>query len=106
MAGNTSRAARHVEPERTCRPIAEAAYHIQRSLDFARRRTQPLEEARARFGWCDAARGAVKQPNAEPIFKPSYGFAQAVGATAARPCAVAEAARACNHHEHGKVAEV
>jgi len=48
---------------------------IQRRLDLAQRRTEPLEQARAGFGWCDAARGAVEQPNAEPDFKPSYGFA-------------------------------
>ena len=49
---------RHVQPQRARRPVAEAVDHIERRLDLAQRRTEPVEQARAGFGrarrcvWC------------------------------------------------------
>ena len=71
------RADRHVEAERAGRPVAKAVHHIERRLDLAQRRAEPLEQARARFGRGDAARRAVEQPDAELGLQPAHRLAQA-----------------------------
>ncbi len=108
MRGRTRRAAtdRHVQPQRACRPIAEAVDHIQRRLDLPQRRTEPIEKPRACFGRRDAARGAVEQPDAELGFEPAHGFAEARGAAAVGPRRLAKAARARHRYERREVAEV
>ena len=66
---------RYVQPQRACRPIPEAVDHIQRRIDLCQRRTEPIQQPRACFGWRDAARGAVEQPYAQARFEPAHGFA-------------------------------
>ena len=100
------RADRHVQPERARRPIAEAVDHVQRGLDLHQRRTEAIEQPGTRFGWGDAARGAVEQPDAEAGFEPAHGFAEAGGAAAAGPRRLAKAARARHRDECREVAEV
>ena len=100
------RADRHVEPQRAGRPVAKAVDHVERRLDLGQRRAEPLQQARARLGRRDAARGAVEQPDAEPRLQPAHRLAQARRAAAAGARAVAKAAGARHRDEGVQVAEV
>ena len=68
---------RHVEPQRPGRPVAKGVHHIERRLDLAQRRREPIEQALAGLGRRDAARGAVEQPDAELRLQPAHRLAQA-----------------------------
>ncbi len=68
---------RHIEPERAGRAVAKAVHRVERGGDFAERRQQPVEQARAGLGQRHAARGAVEQAHAEPLLQPAHRLAQA-----------------------------
>ena len=95
-----------VQPQRPRGPVAEPVDDIQRRLDLAERRPQPVEQARAGLGGCDAARGAVEQADAQPLLQPADRFAERRRAAARRTRGVAKAARARHRDEGVEVTEV
>lgn len=86
----------NVEPKCTCRPITECIDRINRRFNLAKSWGEPIEEARARFSWCDAARRSIEKPNAQSIFEPSYGLAQRRGRSWMTTCGFTKSADADN----------
>lgn len=73
-------AARHdawnIQPQPTRRPVTDAVQPIERRLDLAQRRGQPIKKTLPRIGQGHAARRAIEKPNAQPGFQTSHRFAE------------------------------
>ena len=79
--------------------LAKAVHHVERALDLAQRRRQPLQEPLARLGRSDAAGRAIEQAHAERGLQPPQRLAQRRRRCAAHRGRAAEAARAGDRDE-------
>ena len=97
--------ARRVEPQQPGHLPARRAQPFDRLLDFVQRRTDRRDEARARLGQRDAARGARKQRRAEPVLDRFDGMADRRRAHAEFGRRRAEAAAARDGENDGQMSE-
>ena len=97
---------RHVEPERSRRAAASADDDVQRRLDFAERRRQPLDQSCADLGRRHASGRPVEQAHAQPRLEAAQGFAQRRGAGPAHSSSVAEPTGLGDGEKGGQVSKV
>ncbi len=96
---------RHVESERPLGAVAEAVHRVERALDFTERRRQAFQHPLARFGWGDAAGGAVEQAHAQHCLQSPHRFAEGRGRHAAQRGRATETARAGDRDEGIEIGE-
>src|SRR6185437_6373031 len=100
------RAHRHVELQRAYRPVAKGVDRIERRVELAQDRIEPLQEVAAGLGRRHAAGGAVQQPHAETRLQPPHRIAEPRRAGAAQSRRLAKAAGAHHRRKGVEIVEV
>ena len=94
------------DPDGACRLLAKLAQGRKLGVDLLKPRTQRVQQAFARLGRRDAARGAGQQPETKPFLKPADGVAERRLRNAELRCCPGETALLRDRQEDKKIVEV
>jgi hypothetical protein len=97
---------RHVQAQGAARTPVRIVHGGERGLHFVERRRHPRQQGAAGVGRHDAARAAVQQAQAEPLFQAAHRLADAGGAQARHARRFAKAAGTGHGHEQAEVVQI